>query len=328
LIKFAKKRVNIGLYITELLENHDYVIVPGFGAFLTKYKPAHFDEERNLIHPPARDVFFNPDLKINDGVLLNHIAHREGLSAPKAHTALESLRQELNYRLDHGETVSIEGIGSISRKGMQFQFEPDLRVCTLPESFGLEPIENVIKHKKDSEIPSQHQEKKYNVVKAFKLWYLLIPIIAAVAIISWVYMRNKPGYSESVMFRPETMEDSNAFKEADNAAEIILPADSLHPETEKTTEKTDNTDTGQIHPMKATYYLIGGSFKSRENAEKYMEEARNKGHEPIYLGETGNFHLVALAAYSDENEAFSHQYRILKNDTNAGVWIFFSGEEN
>ena len=51
--------MNIGKYVHELLLENDTVIIPGFGAFISNYKPAEIDEETNELKPPAKEVTFN-----------------------------------------------------------------------------------------------------------------------------------------------------------------------------------------------------------------------------------------------------------------------------
>ncbi|MBK9417352.1 MAG: hypothetical protein IPN62_08680 [Flavobacteriales bacterium] len=42
--------------LAELLHDHDCVIVPQWGGFLTHYRPARLDGARHLIHPPAKGL--------------------------------------------------------------------------------------------------------------------------------------------------------------------------------------------------------------------------------------------------------------------------------
>lgn len=52
-----------------------------------------------------------------------------------------------------------------------------------------------------------------------------------------------------------------------------------------------------------TYFVIIGSFRSKDNAENYKESIRAKGFDPvILLSETG-LHRVSVGSYSQENAA-------------------------
>ena len=53
--------MSISKHIIELLYNHDCVIVPGFGAFLTKSIRASHDND--VFSPPRKSITFNGMLK-------------------------------------------------------------------------------------------------------------------------------------------------------------------------------------------------------------------------------------------------------------------------
>lgn len=62
--------IELAQHIEVLLLENDCVIVPGFGGFVTHYAPATHVKEENLFLPPTRTIGFNPQLKLNDGVLV------------------------------------------------------------------------------------------------------------------------------------------------------------------------------------------------------------------------------------------------------------------
>ena len=57
-------------HIEQLLLEHNCVIVPQLGGFVTQYVPARYVEAEKLFLPPARTVAFNPHLTLNDGLLV------------------------------------------------------------------------------------------------------------------------------------------------------------------------------------------------------------------------------------------------------------------
>ena len=66
--------MNIGKYIYLLLPEHDTVIVPGLGAFVSSYKSAQVDEQSGEMVPPSKEIYFEPKIKNNDGLLVGKIA--------------------------------------------------------------------------------------------------------------------------------------------------------------------------------------------------------------------------------------------------------------
>ena len=184
--------MKIGLYIAELLQDHDYVVFPGLGAFTVHKVEAQIVQSNQKLLPPSREIRFNPEIKVNDGILLNHFAQRQEITAPKAFNEIENLCNEINYNLDHGETIGLEGLGSIKRNEGKIIFEaiPDME--KMPESFGLEPVELKVydyvdkkplpgKVGKKSDLPTTQKPKRNNLY-----WLSLIPVFAAVIFIFWL----------------------------------------------------------------------------------------------------------------------------------------------
>ena len=61
--------IELSQHIEVLLLENDCVIVPGLGGFVAHYTPA-IQVEENMFLPPTRTIGFNPQLKLNDGLLV------------------------------------------------------------------------------------------------------------------------------------------------------------------------------------------------------------------------------------------------------------------
>ena len=81
--------MRLDLELHRLLFDHDCVIVPGWGGFLAQYRPARLDANRQLIHPPGKEVGFNRHLLRNDGLLTDHIAQRDGIGFASANALID-----------------------------------------------------------------------------------------------------------------------------------------------------------------------------------------------------------------------------------------------
>ena len=73
----------------ELLINEDCVIIPEFGGFITQYKPALLEPNKNIILPPGKSVSFNAKLCKNDGLLAQNVALITGLNYNDALKAIQ-----------------------------------------------------------------------------------------------------------------------------------------------------------------------------------------------------------------------------------------------
>ena len=62
--------IEIDKHIEILLLDNECVIIPGFGGFTSHYVSARYDDRDNMFLPPIRIVGFNPQLRINDSLLV------------------------------------------------------------------------------------------------------------------------------------------------------------------------------------------------------------------------------------------------------------------
>jgi len=140
-------------YISELLCQHECVIVPGFGGFITSYAPAKIHPVHHTFTPPSKDILFNANLRRNDGLLANHIAEAVGLSYTDALEQIRIFVSECTSRLNEKkEEVTFTDIGvfSLNDEGA-IQFRPDTTVNYLAYAYGLTkfvspPIRRAVTH--------------------------------------------------------------------------------------------------------------------------------------------------------------------------------------
>ena len=54
-------------YLYQILLEQDCVVLPGFGGFITQYKPAELNFRTNEISPPGKKIAFNPSSLSGNG---------------------------------------------------------------------------------------------------------------------------------------------------------------------------------------------------------------------------------------------------------------------
>ncbi len=151
-------------YISELLFEHDCVIVPDFGGFVCNYAPAHIDPVKHLFEPPGKRIIFNKGLTRNDGLLAHHISGKLKLSYSGAVESITKEVKQLKEDIKQNKRLVLENIGLLymDEKG-NLLFQQDNKVNYLTESFGLSafyhlPIEQ--KAESDSKIIPLYNERK------------------------------------------------------------------------------------------------------------------------------------------------------------------------
>ncbi len=312
--------MDIGPYISELLQHQKYVVLPGFGAFVANHRPARFDVQTARLLPPSRTITFQPELNLNDGILLNYVARAEDIPAPLAHKELEAYCDELLYKLDHNETINLNRLGTLSRNGQDFRFEAFPEAETLDGAFGLEPI-HPASLGKTAGVRSVAQDAPLSPSKKTAWWlYAALLILLATAGAS-VYLGFFDVETSQTAVAPQT-----------SLPEILPPAEPapeqevLVVEAEGPAEELMPRDLEITHPNAGYHYLVGGSFRTDENAIKYMSQLTAKGSESIYLGWINNFYLVALSATKDEEEAIELKNKFLAEKPQSGVWVYTHNE--
>lgn len=342
--------MDIGKYIILLIPEHDTVVIPGLGAFITKYKPAQIDEKTGEMVPPSKEIFFEPKIKNNDGLLVGKIAEVEGIAFTEANKELNYAREEILYRLDKGEPVKLENIGEFTydHRGA-LQFSSSGKDFLLLEAYGLErgslkdlpkkkpPIKKVQKEKPEDvktpvvpkEKPVQKTETKNDgTVQPYKRrrsWWLLLLLIVILAVAIYIISKDTGEPDQPIEETPRDLPAQQYIPPIDTIAE-----DTISAQEAVTTEPEYEIDdsTGFIIADTSKYYLIRGSFEEFDNARKYFNRLKSEGYKPFHLGKFGSFYLVGIDIYDNPIEAYGQQYNYLDKYPESGVWIFAPGRPN
>lgn len=105
--------INLSKHIEILLLEHDCVIVPKLGGFITNQVEAHYGD--NFFVPPYRTIGFNKNLLINDGLLVQSYMQVYDASYPDAYKQMEMDIDEMLQQLDLNGVFQFEGIGRIRK---------------------------------------------------------------------------------------------------------------------------------------------------------------------------------------------------------------------
>ncbi|MBQ6064281.1 MAG: SPOR domain-containing protein [Prevotella sp.] len=135
-------------HIEILLLGNDCVIVPGFGGFVAQRLPAYYKEEEKLFFPPFRTIGFNPQLKMNDSLLVQSYADAHDMSYPDALLCVEKEVEELKKQLLEEGCLEMQGIGTLTLNADgNIVFEPFEAGVLTPEYYGLDSYEiDVLNH--------------------------------------------------------------------------------------------------------------------------------------------------------------------------------------
>jgi nucleoid DNA-binding protein len=316
--------VDITAFIRELLFGHDCVIVPGFGGFIGNYTPARIDKNSGTFYPPVKQISFNRNLNHNDGLLVGRISGYLNINYGDARNSVEEFVGELRRKLEKGEKVVFDNIGSfVNNQEGNVQFEPDTNVNYHLDSYGLEsfqclPLEGydvrkrIIRHVEKDPVKQASRRKI--------LWRaaVIIPFLSIVVAVSLntdffkakteattmnplvtaEFEHNKKAVDEGINNESAKIEENvNPISEEPATPEVVVP----------------------VAAEANVYCLITGSFKSEENAVSQVNILKAEGFTPDILAAPNGFYRVSAMMCSDLNIALTKKDSISKKFP--GTWI-------
>lgn len=305
--------MQLSTYISDLLYRYECVIVPGFGAFLTRNQSAWIDETTDTFHPPSKIVSFNRQLQTNDGLFANYVASAEKCSYEIALHRVRSFASRISRDLAEGKTVTFKNIGefSVNEEG-SVQFAPSQKQNYNTAAFGLSTFV-VPKIKREVYMEEAKElEKKAPVVftpeKRAARPYIRYAAVAAIALMA-------TGFGGIKIYEKQIQEQN--FAERQKAATLVenqiqeatfiidnpLPAINL-----RFTKQTGN------------FHIVAGAFRMEENADKKIEQLREEGYSPRKIISRFGLHQVLYESF-ESREAAVEKLKAIQQNENENAWL-------
>ena len=296
--------------------DYDCVIIPGFGGFVCNERPAWYDDDKEEMVPPSRDILFNPNLTHNDGLLAQEIIRFTGVSYSEALKLAEEEAQFISSKLKRGNSVKITGLGRLySGDDGVNRFAPDAELVRTLGSFGHSRIP-LAKLQSNTEVkPESNKDKETSVVqmvpfrkKLAKVAAILALPIAAGVIIGGAYIASDNSGSNTLLslfpspevilstFSPSEATDLASF---DETVDEEIKIDFVEP-----TSDPEETVVVVKHKRKVNFLIIGGAFAIEENAHRLADELRTEGYiTTLHYQNHNKLHLVAIGEFEKEDAA-------------------------
>ena len=288
--------MKISTYIFELLQSQDCVIVPNFGAFVTRNISAKISSDRSRIFPPNKEISFNKNVVKNDGLLVNAISSNENISYEGAEQKITNWVTRINKKLEKQNYIEIKNIGSISSENSKYIFAPNQNSIFLKSSYGFNSID------------SSHIIRRQKNINNAYLKY-------AAAFIIFLSLTG--------LFTKSYFDNVNEFNKASYAE--------ANQEIEKEIQKaTFNINTSlpvvklPIRKQYGSFHIIAGSFRLEENSLKMISQLKEKGFIEARKVGVNKFGLLQVAynSYDTVEEARLALSDIrTKEDVNAWLLI-------
>ena len=128
--------------IVQLLYKHQFVVIPNFGGFLSKKKPAHLTQDSFHIVPPSKEIVFNANLVAGDGMLEQALVNSLQISYAEAEQMIEKQVGKWKKTLQAEGKILIEELGVLHKNNSgHIQLKQLVKTNFHLPSFGLEIVE-------------------------------------------------------------------------------------------------------------------------------------------------------------------------------------------
>nr|WP_320058695.1 SPOR domain-containing protein [uncultured Bacteroides sp.] len=133
--------IELAQHIEALLLENDCVIVPGFGGFVAHYASATWIADECIFLPPTRTIGFNPQLKMNDGLLVQSYMATYETNFSDASKTIDKKVEELISLLHEDGKADLDNIGELhfTIHGT-YEFTPYDNKITTPYLYGLDAV--------------------------------------------------------------------------------------------------------------------------------------------------------------------------------------------
>ena len=288
--------MKISYHIFNLLQEHDCVIVPNFGAFVARNISAKISRDGSRIYPPNKEITFNKSLIKSDGLLINEISSNENISYEVANDKLNNWVVKSHKKISKQGYIEIKNIGSISLQNDKYIFTPSQNSIFLKSSYGLNSIN------------SNEIKRSTNSISNSYLKYAAILIVFL---------------SLAGIFTKSYFDSVNEFNEASYAQANL----EIEKKIQKATFNINSSLPTVKLPIKKQYgnfHIIAGSFLVEENSLKMIADLKSKGFIEARKVGVNRFGLLQVAynSYDTVEEARVALAEIrLSQDINAWLLI-------
>lgn len=312
-------------YISELLYEHECVVVPGFGGFIGNYSPARIDPVKHLFEPPGKNILFNKGLVQNDGLLAHHISQSQNVSYT---TALEYIAKEVKHiqsTLQQHKRIALDSIGLFyTDEHGALLFQPDGKVNYLPEAFGLSAFYR-------SPVSQTEQEVKViplpKTGSSFRKWAAAAALGAVVASVAWLSLNTRyPGidYSSLNIFAKK---EARHYKSVSirPISTSLYSKDSIAAVAFLNNIETNSIPDASVkntNPAGGNFLIIAGCFRFLENAQSLVKKMQQEQVKAAIIGTNPQgLYMVGCGKFDNMENAESQLDSFRKNHI-ADAWVY------
>ena len=325
-------RTNINKHISDLLCEHNCVIIPDFGGFVANYESAFIDSRTNHMFAPKKSIVFNRSLKNNDGLLVNEIAVGEGLTFKQAKKELYKYVLNLNESLSLHKKVFIDEVGTLLlTSDEKVLFVQSNSRNHLLDSYGFTTIQYPAIQR--TSVQERFEEKIKHIDKAHlpsnkKPWLKAAAVLIPLLMVSALGISNKDKiHSVYANLSPFGSSSSSTVVEAVETATTHLSSFDVESPTNNIEEavlsfyEAKNNMTTVVENEVPKHFIIAGAFSSERNANKMISKLQksNFTSSKIVGKSKSGLYRVSYNGFVNSSDAILALRQIKK--TNPSAWL-------
>jgi len=324
-------KTNINKHISDLLCEHNCVIVPDFGGFVANYESAFIDSRTNHMFAPKKSIVFNRSLKNNDGLLVNEIAVAEGLTFKQAKKELDKYVLNLNESLSLYKKVFIDEVGTLLlTSDDKVLFVQSNSRNHLLDSYGFSTIQYPAIQR--TSVQERFEEKIKHIDKAHlpsnkKPWLKAAAVLLPLLMVSALGVSNKDKIHavyanlspfNSTTEKVEMKEELSIY----TSFSVESPTNTIEEGVHSFYNAKNNMATFVEEAIEEPkHFIIAGAFSSERNAKKMISKLQKSSfsNSKIVGKSKSGLYRVSYNGFVNSSDAIVALREIKK--TNPSAWL-------
>lgn len=331
--------IELERHIEILLLSNDCVIVPDLGGFMAHHVEARYDTEDGIFLPPLRTLGFNPQLKMNDSLLVQSYIEAYDISYPEALRRIEAEVTEIRQHLETEGCFELNDIGilRLNEEG-HITFEPCEAGILTPSLYGLSSFEmpfiaaseekqqeELAREEATADVVSINTVPEEDGIIIKMSWLRNIAAVAA-AVVAFLMIGSPVSNSDPTsQVQQSAFFPVNTHSATSPAKNPVITMDTIQPKnvsaTVSTVKESNCTDTEKEIHSAPTYCIVLASQVSEPNATEFVNKLSKQGFTEARLMKTKMLRVV-YGSYASETEAHNALHALnSKSKQFADAWI-------
>ena len=292
-----------------------------FGGFICNSISANINKKTGILTPPNKSILFNPQLKDNDGLLINHIAQSEGISQEDSKINLLKFVEQSLKNLNKFKSCRFEEIGLFTlNSDKNIIFTQDLKTNYNLNSFGFQDIINNKVSRDNSEIIEESlklikKKNNFTTKRLLKAAAIIIPLIGISFLSITQEERINNMYTQIANVNPISFKKDKVTLLKDQGNKEIKIKEEIQPEI-------INNEISQVFEEviipSQKFYIIAGAFSVEKNANKLKNRLNSWNYNSTII-KNEKMMRVSYDSFDNKEQALISLSKIRKENPQA--WI-------